>query len=65
MDWMRRQDIKEESQEVSNTLTPEDDDECYFEEDMSIDEGMVRKISHAVLQIRFNFASWKMFLFLR
>lgn len=42
MDWMRRQDIKEESQEVPNlALTPEDDDECYFEEETSIDEGMV------------------------
>jgi len=45
MDWMRRQDIKEESQEAPNTLTPEDDDECCFEEDVSIDEGMVREIS--------------------
>lgn len=41
MDWMRRQDVKEEPQEAPNTLTPEDDDECYFEED----EGMVREIS--------------------
>lgn len=42
MDWMRRQDIKEESQEAPNlALTPEDDDECYFEEETSIDEGMV------------------------
>lgn len=39
MDWMRRQDVKEEPQEAP--LTPEDDDECYFEED----EGMVREIS--------------------
>lgn len=46
MDWMRQQDVKEEPQEASNTLTPEDDDECYFEEDVSIDEGMVREISH-------------------
>lgn len=44
MDWMRRQDVKEESQEAPNALTPEDDDECYFEEDVSIDEGMVRVI---------------------
>lgn len=42
MDWMRRQDAKEEPQEASNALTPEDDDECYFEEDTLIDEGMVR-----------------------
>lgn len=41
MDWMRRQDIKEESQKTPNLLTPEDDDECYFEEEASIDEGMV------------------------
>lgn len=48
MDWMRRQDIKEESQEVPNlALTPEDDDECYFEEETSIDEGMVCELSHA------------------
>jgi len=45
MDWMRRQDVKEEPQETPNTLTPEDDDECCFEEDVSIDEGMVREIS--------------------
>jgi len=46
MDWMRRQDVKEEPQEAApNALTPEDDDECYFEEDASIDEGMVREIS--------------------
>lgn len=38
------QDVKEEPQEASGALTPEDDDECYFEED-AIDEGMVR---HAV-----------------
>lgn len=42
MDWMRRQDIKEESAETPAVLTPEDADECYFEEDTSIDEGMVR-----------------------
>lgn len=42
MDWMRRQDVKEEPQEAANALTPEDD-ECYFEEDVSIDEGMVRE----------------------
>lgn len=43
MDWMRRQEVKEEEpQEASSALTPEDDDECYFEEDVSIDEGMVR-----------------------
>lgn len=41
MDWMRRQDVKEEPQEAPNALTPEDDDECYFEED----EGMVRETS--------------------
>ena len=41
MDWMRRQDIKEESHEAPNILTPEDDDEYCFEEDTSIDEGMV------------------------
>lgn len=41
MDWMRKQDVKEEPQEASGALTPEDDDECYFEED-AIDEGMVR-----------------------
>ncbi|XP_050451244.1 amyloid beta A4 precursor protein-binding family B member 1-interacting protein isoform X2 [Cataglyphis hispanica] len=51
MDWMRRQDIKEESQEVSNTLTPEDDDECYFEEELSIDEGMgLDNVSSATLR---------------
>lgn len=42
MDWMRRQDIKEESAETPAVLTPEDADECYYEEDTSIDEGMVR-----------------------
>jgi hypothetical protein len=52
MDWMRRQDVKEESREVPNTLTPEDDDECYFEEDTSIDEGMVREISPCRYSIR-------------
>ncbi|KMQ92179.1 ras-associated and pleckstrin homology domains-containing protein 1-like isoform x3 protein, partial [Lasius niger] len=40
MDWMRRQDVKEESPKAPNALTPEDDDECYFEEETSIDEGM-------------------------
>jgi len=45
MDWMRRQDVKEEPQEAPNALTPEDDDEYCFEEDTSIDEGMVREIS--------------------
>ncbi|XP_070162246.1 amyloid beta A4 precursor protein-binding family B member 1-interacting protein isoform X3 [Polyergus mexicanus] len=50
MDWMRRQDIKEESQEITNTLTPEDDDECYFEEE-SIDEGMgLDNVSSATLR---------------
>lgn len=44
MDWMRRQDVKEEAQEAPSVLTPEDDDECYFEEDVSVDEGMVRVI---------------------
>lgn len=47
MDWMRRQDVKEEPQEAPNTLTPEDDDEYCFEEDASIDEGMVREISRS------------------
>lgn len=42
MDWMRRQDIKEESPETPTALTPDEPDECYFEEDTSIDEGMVR-----------------------
>lgn len=42
MDWMRRQDIKEETAETPAVLTPEDADECYYEEDTSIDEGMVR-----------------------
>lgn len=45
MDWTRRQDVKEEPQETPNALTPEEDDECYYEEDASIDEGMVRGIS--------------------
>ncbi|CAD1476282.1 unnamed protein product [Heterotrigona itama] len=40
MDWMRRQDIKEESPETPTALTPDEPDECYFEEDISIDEGM-------------------------
>jgi len=42
MEWMKRQDVKEEPQEALNALTPEDD-ECYFEEDILIDEGMVRE----------------------
>ncbi|XP_011162025.1 abnormal cell migration protein 10 isoform X2 [Solenopsis invicta] len=51
MDWMRRQDVKEESREVPNILTPEDDDECYFEEDASIDEGMgLENVSSATLR---------------
>jgi len=45
---MRRQDVKEEPQEAP-ALTPEDDDECYFEEDASIDEGMVREISNQLV----------------
>ncbi|KOC64176.1 hypothetical protein WH47_12478 [Habropoda laboriosa] len=40
MDWMRRQDIKEESPETPTALTPDEPDECYCEEDTSIDEGM-------------------------
>ncbi|KAL2723197.1 amyloid beta A4 precursor protein-binding family B member 1-interacting protein-like isoform X4 [Vespula maculifrons] len=48
MDWMRRQDIKEESAETPAVLTPEDADECYFEEDTSIDEGMGRDVESAV-----------------
>ncbi|KAL2732054.1 amyloid beta A4 precursor protein-binding family B member 1-interacting protein-like isoform X4 [Vespula squamosa] len=48
MDWMRRQDIKEESAETPAVLTPEDADECYFEEDTSIDEGMGRDAESAV-----------------
>nr|KAF7394183.1 hypothetical protein H0235_016778 [Vespula pensylvanica] len=44
MDWMRRQDIKEESAETPAVLTPEDADECYFEEDTSIDEGMAASL---------------------
>ncbi|TGZ52908.1 Uncharacterized protein DBV15_10366 [Temnothorax longispinosus] len=47
MDWMRRQDVKDEPQEAPNTLTPEDDDECYFEEDVSIDEGMVHYVARS------------------
>ncbi|XP_025074562.1 uncharacterized protein LOC112552773 isoform X2 [Pogonomyrmex barbatus] len=51
MDWMRRQDVKEEPQEASNALTPEDDDECYFEEDTSVDEGMgLDNVSSATLR---------------
>lgn len=42
MDWVRRQDIKEESPETPTALTPDEPDESYFEEDTSIDEGMVR-----------------------
>lgn len=44
MDWLRRQqqqDVKE-SPETNMALTPDEADECYFEEDVSIDEGMVR-----------------------
>lgn len=58
MDWMRRQDIKEESHEVPNVLTPEDDDECYFEEE-AIDEGMVREISQSCKRVLIYFASCK------
>lgn len=34
--------MKEESPETPTALTPDEPDECYFEEDTSIDEGMVR-----------------------
>lgn len=49
MDWMRRQDIKEESPETPTALTPDEPDECYFEEDNSIDEGMGPKCVHSFL----------------
>ena len=43
MDWLRRQqqDVKE-SPETHTALPPDEPDECYFDEDVSIDEGMVR-----------------------
>lgn len=44
MDWKARQDVKE-SPEASSQLPPEEIDDCYFEEDGSIDEGMVRDIT--------------------
>ncbi|KAI4478754.1 hypothetical protein M0804_011782 [Polistes exclamans] len=40
MDWVRRQDAKEESTEIPAMLAPEETDECYYEEDTSVDEGM-------------------------
>lgn len=55
MDWIRKQ---EEPQEAPNTLTPEDDDECYFEEDASIDEGMVCEISRCVYSICGRLKDW-------
>ena len=58
MDWMRRQDIKEESPETPTALTPDEPDECYFEEDTSIDEGMVRDsrgYCHSFIQTRASF----------
>ncbi|XP_016921653.2 amyloid beta A4 precursor protein-binding family B member 1-interacting protein isoform X2 [Apis cerana] len=51
MDWMRRQDIKEESPETPTALTPDEPDESYFEEDTSIDEGMgLDNVSSATLR---------------
>ncbi|XP_011310496.1 amyloid beta A4 precursor protein-binding family B member 1-interacting protein isoform X2 [Fopius arisanus] len=48
MDWMRRQDV-EESPEVA--VTPDESDDCYFEEDGSIDEGMgLDNVSSATLR---------------
>ncbi|XP_063991895.1 amyloid beta A4 precursor protein-binding family B member 1-interacting protein isoform X2 [Diachasmimorpha longicaudata] len=48
MDWMRRQDVKE-SPEVA--VTPDESDDCYFEEDGSIDEGMgLDNVSSATLR---------------
>ena len=41
MEWLRRQDVKDPP-EVSRGPTPEGNEVCYFEEDGSIDEGMVR-----------------------
>ena len=60
MDWMRRQDVKE-SQEAPGPLTPEDDDECYFEEEALMDEGMVREIlprNFARVLVKFCFANF-------
>ncbi|XP_076223729.1 uncharacterized protein LOC116430995 isoform X2 [Nomia melanderi] len=51
MDWMRRQDIKEEVPETPTALTPDEPDECYFDEDVSIDEGMgLDNVSSATLR---------------
>ncbi|XP_053980982.1 amyloid beta A4 precursor protein-binding family B member 1-interacting protein isoform X1 [Hylaeus anthracinus] len=51
MDWMRRKDIQEESPETPTALTPDEPDECYFEEDTSIDEGMgLDNVSSATLR---------------
>ncbi|XP_078053157.1 uncharacterized protein LOC144478781 isoform X1 [Augochlora pura] len=51
MDWMRRQDIKEEAAETPTALTPDETDECYFDEDASIDEGMgLDNVSSATLR---------------
>ncbi|XP_034935672.1 amyloid beta A4 precursor protein-binding family B member 1-interacting protein isoform X2 [Chelonus insularis] len=50
MDWLGRQDIKE-SPETSSSLPPEENDDCYFEEDASIDEGMgLDNVSSATLR---------------
>ncbi|KOX75079.1 hypothetical protein WN51_13386 [Melipona quadrifasciata] len=54
MDWTRRQDIKEESPETPTALTPDEPDECYFEEDTSIDEGMcVRQVQSYHVQMSY------------
>ena len=41
MEWFRRQDLKNRT-EATRGSAPEDNDEYYFEEDGSVDEGMVR-----------------------
>lgn len=44
MDWTGDQDVKK-SPDVTSAVTPDETDDCYFEEDTSIDEGMVRDMT--------------------
>lgn len=45
MEWIGRKDGVKDSLEATATVTPENADDCYFDEDTSIDEGMVRDMS--------------------
>ncbi|XP_012288532.1 abnormal cell migration protein 10 isoform X2 [Orussus abietinus] len=58
MDWLRRQDAREELEPARDSpeaktaaLTPDEGEECYFEEDASMDEGMgLDNVSSATLR---------------